>query len=504
MSIDKAVPMRILYIDIDSLRPDHLGCYGYHRRTSPNIDRIAAQAVRFENCYVSDAPCLPSRTALWTGRFGIHTGVINHGGTAAEPFVEGPGRGFKSTLGLSSWMHCLREAGLRTVTVSPFGERHSAWHWYANFSEVYNTGRSGMERADEISPAAIDWIRRNARSDDWFLHVNFWDPHTPYRTPAEYGEPFADAPLPPWLTEDVRRQHWEGCGPHSARELRGFDVGIEYEGGPYPRQPEAADSMAAVRMMFDGYDTGVLYADEHVGRVLDALAGQGVLDETVVIISSDHGETLGELNIYGDHQLADQITTRVPLIVRWPGVTRGPRVDRALHYQFDFAATLVELAGGRVPAVWDGRSFAGAFGSGGEGGRDFLVVSNGAWSCQRAVRFDHGDGEFLCIRSYHDGYHGFPDRMLLDLKHDPHEQNDLADARPDLVARSMEMLDRWHADMMRTATHAQDPMWTVLREGGPLHTRGALPGYLRRLKESGRGGWAQRLVASHPGDAAPS
>src|SRR5215212_3612028 len=97
-------PMRILYIDIDSLRPDHLSCYGYHRNTSPNIDRIASEGVRFENCYASDAPCLPSRTALWAGRFGIHNGVVNHGGVASEPFIEGPGRGFQSTLGMTSWM----------------------------------------------------------------------------------------------------------------------------------------------------------------------------------------------------------------------------------------------------------------------------------------------------------------------------------------------------------------------------------------------------------------
>src|SRR5438270_2108784 len=131
--------MRVLYIDIDSLRPDHLGCYGYHRDTSPNIDRIAAEGVRFEHCHVSDAPCLPSRTALFTGRFGIHNGVINHGGVAADPYIDGAGRRFRSTLGNTSWMRCLRQAGVKTATVSPFGERHSAWHWYANFSEVYNT-----------------------------------------------------------------------------------------------------------------------------------------------------------------------------------------------------------------------------------------------------------------------------------------------------------------------------------------------------------------------------
>src|SRR3569833_4707252 len=129
--------MRILYIDIDSLRPDHLGCYGYHRPTSPNIDRIAADGTRYDNYYVTDAPCLPSRTALWSGRYGIHTGVINHGGAAADPFVENRNRLNRSTLGRTSWMQCLRNAGLKTVTVSPFGERHSAWHWYANFNEIY-------------------------------------------------------------------------------------------------------------------------------------------------------------------------------------------------------------------------------------------------------------------------------------------------------------------------------------------------------------------------------
>ena len=70
--------MRILFIDIDTLRPDHLGCYGYHRNTSPNIDRLARTGVRFENCYVSDAPCLPSRSGLWSGRTGFHNGAINH------------------------------------------------------------------------------------------------------------------------------------------------------------------------------------------------------------------------------------------------------------------------------------------------------------------------------------------------------------------------------------------------------------------------------------------
>jgi len=485
--------MRVLYIDIDTLRPDHLGCYGYHRNTSPNIDRLASQGVRFDNCYVSDAPCLPSRSSLFSGRFGIHTGVINHGGVAADPFLEGPDRHFCQQFDSTHWMRQLRKAGLKTVSISTFGERHSAWWYYAGFQEMHNVGKYGMESAEEVTPIALDWIRRNASSDNWFLHYHIWDPHTPYRAPSEIGEPFANDPIPSWYTEDLRREHWNRPGPMSAQETRGWEA---YPSSKWPREVLAIRSMADARKMFDGYDTGVFYADRHVGMVLNALADAGVLEDTVIMLSSDHGETLGELNVYCDHHLADSITTRVPMILRWPGVTdpQAGRVDTGLYHQNDFAATMVELLGGKVPELWDGRAFTEAFKGGASAGRDWLVVSQGAWSCMRGVRFDH----YHFLRIYHDGYHGFPDRMLFDLKNDPHELRDIASQRPEITQKGCALLEQWHADMMRTATHPTDPMWTVLREGGAYHTRGALPKYLQRLRATGRGEWADRLACQHP------
>ena len=121
--------MRILYIDIDSLRADHLGCYGYHRKTSPAIDAIAAEGVRFNQCYTPDAPCLPSRTAFYSGRFGIHTGVVGHGGTAAEPKTQGPGRGFVDSFIEQGLARQLQKLGFHTAMISPFGQRHGA-HWF--------------------------------------------------------------------------------------------------------------------------------------------------------------------------------------------------------------------------------------------------------------------------------------------------------------------------------------------------------------------------------------
>jgi choline-sulfatase len=209
--------MRILYFDIDSLRPDHLGCYGYHRPTSPYIDFLASEGTTFTNVYTSDVPCLPSRTALWSGRFGYHTGVVNHGGTAAQPFVEGAGRGMQDEFAKTSWMAALRSAGVKTATISSFGERHAAWHWYAGYNEVYNSGKWGHDLAHEVAAVALDWLNRNGESDNWFLHVNLWDPHTPYRTPWSFGNLFAAWPLPDVYTPDYWRRGWRATGRTARR-----------------------------------------------------------------------------------------------------------------------------------------------------------------------------------------------------------------------------------------------------------------------------------------------
>ncbi len=487
--------MRVLYLDIDALRPDHLGCYGYHRDTSPNLDRIASRAVRFTNCYASDTPCCPSRTSLFSGKFGINQGVMCHAGERAVPFGEGRSRGFQDGLGRDGWMASLRDAGYHTATVSSFGHRHSAWWWYAGFSEVHDTGDDGMEPAHEVTPAALDWLRNNGSGDRWFLHVNYWDVHTPYRTPEAFGNPFADEPLPSWYTEALRREHWAGVGPQCARE-RGALNGEDDHHGRYPRQPHVIASMDDARRMFDGYDTAIRYVDHHIGLLLGELDRLGVLDETAIVVSADHGETLGELNIYGCHQTADHITTRVPMIVHWPGLTDAGRTDDALHYHLDVAATLTELAGGKPHEDWDGRGFASAFREGApSAGQAHLVLSHMQGSCQRAVRFNRDGGAYHFVRTYHDGLHGYPDRMLFEVASDPHELIDLAATRPDLTEHAATVLEAWLDEHLEPGQ--PDPMDTILAEGGPPHSRGWLSAYLKRLRDTGRADAADSLAARH-------
>ncbi len=484
--------MRILHIDIDSLRPDHLGCYGYHRATSPTIDWVASEGVRFTNCYVSDAPCLPSRTALVTGRFGIHTGVVAHHGTAADPFPIGPERRFSSTPGFEHWFLQLQRAGFYTVAVTPFPQRHAAWWFVGGLREWFNPGKNGNERADEINALAVPWLKQNARRDNWFLYVNYWDPHTPYRTPDEYGNPFEDDPPPDWLTEEILQQHWEGIGYRSAQ-----DSWVFWTGGQWSRMPEAIRTLDDWKRWIDGYDVGIRYVDDHIRQLLDILDEQGVLDETVIVITADHGENQGELNFYGDHHTGDYITLRVPLIVRFPGITEHQkgRVDTALHYQFDWAATLLELVGAKIPERWDAQSFATAFRAGREEGRPYIVGSQLAYLCQRMVRFDN----WALIRTYHAQFSDFPEVMLFNVENDSHELRDLANERPDVVEKGLSLLAEWHDAMMTTSTAPQpvDPLWTVLREG-PYDVRMNWQRYCERLKATGRAQWVPLIESRRP------
>ena len=484
--------MRIVYLDIDTLRADHLGCYGYGRSTTPNLDRLAQDSVLFERCYASDVPCLPSRTALFSGRFGTSTGVVSHGGTAADPIVEGAGRGFFSLLGKTAWPALMRKQGLRTASISSFAARHSAHHFCAGLDELISPGKLGLENADEVCAMAIDWIERHRDLPAWFLHVQLWDPHTPYRAPETFGEPFASAALPKWLSDEVRGRHFAGCGPHSAQEAVGFST--DYPFGAYPRQPRSMPSMREVRAMFDGYDTGVRFADEQLGKLFARLRELGLDDQTAIVVSADHGETLGELNVYGDHHTADEHTAHVPCLLRWPGL--GPRRFQSLCYQVDVAATVIDLLGGSIPPTWDGTSMANALRSGADVARAELVITQGAWTCQRAVRWDR----WLAIATLHDGYHDYPRWMLFDVVSDPHEQHDLAQDEPEMIRLAASKLERWQAAAVQRNSSGTDPLQTVLAEGGPWHTRGRLAVYLERLRSTGRATLAERLASAHAGE----
>jgi choline-sulfatase len=487
--------MRILYLDLDTLRPDHLGCYGYGRNTSPNIDKIAARGIIFDQVYCSDAPCLPSRTGLMTGLFGIHSGVVGHSGTCADLRIEGYRRGFRDSLFSTSLPAVLKKAGFYTVYIGGFGERHSSWSYYAGFREIYDTGKGGLESAEEVTPTVLDWIERNAARDNWYLHVNYWDAHTPYRAPQSFGNPFEAEPLSTWITPDILQRHRSLPGPHTAQDLAMYDNSTDPR---FPRHPGELETMDDLKRLVDGYDTGIAYMDSHIGQILASLERKGLLDDLAIIISSDHGENLGELGIYSEHATADHPTCRIPLIVRWPNRTGSRQVestrDHGLHYQLDVGPTLAELLGVPAPARWEGQSFASVIldsgnaptpGGGEAAGRPYLVLSQCAHVCQRSVRW----ASWLYVRTYHDGFHLFPEEMLFNIEKDPYEQVNLAQQQPEVCRQGLQILTGWFDQQMANMPegYLDDPMRIVLAEGGPTHARGVLQEYCERLEATGRG-----------------
>ena len=121
------------------------------------------------------------------------------------------------------------------------------------------------------------------------------------------------------------------------------------------------------------------------------------------------------------------------------------------------------------------------------------MVSQGAWTCQRGVRFDC----FHYVFTWHDAYHLYPEEMLFDLRADPHEQHDLIGTRDDVAREARSLLQRWTEAALPAAANGRDPLLHVLEEGGPFHTRGQLANYAERLRATGRGHLAERLLAAH-------
>ena len=134
--------MRIIVFDIDCLRPDHLGCYGYDRPTSPAIDAIAEQGICFDNHFCASSPCLPSRTAWSSGRFGINNGVVSNVRAGARFHIDNTSySGPKPENDML--MRVLRRTGLDTVSFSNFADRHSAPWFMVGWSEFHTPNLKG-------------------------------------------------------------------------------------------------------------------------------------------------------------------------------------------------------------------------------------------------------------------------------------------------------------------------------------------------------------------------
>ncbi|MEK7397435.1 MAG: sulfatase-like hydrolase/transferase [Candidatus Poribacteria bacterium] len=212
--------------------------------------------------------------------------------------------------------------------------------------------------------------------------------------------------------------------------------------------------------MINGYDTAIAYTDHHVKIVLDELDRQGILDDSAIIISADHGDAFGEHGIYSDHVCADECINRIPFIIKWPGISLENHKSDSFLYNLDLGPTLCDLLD--IPSVpdWDGISFKENIRGGSGVDRDYLVWDHGLYTVQRAVRTK----THLMIRTYDNFGYPLKPVELYDMVADPYQTTDICKGNNSIVQRCDHLMTEWIHEQRAKGHCIPDPVDEILRE----------------------------------------
>ncbi len=405
----------VLLITVDTLRPDRLGCYGYARPTSPNLDALAARGVRFESAYSSAPWTLPSYGSLFTGRLpGEHrAGIV----TEREALY---GTDTDST---SNATEVLRP-DLATLAEAFAG---GGWSTAMFQNNPYLSRAAGLERgfqryvsygsnARNGVDLALAWIED--RKGPWMLVLHLMDPHFPYAPPAPFDQRFA-----------------------------GRDVGTLENWPPdlaALRKERPSDEVA--RLSSDLYDGEIAFTDAEIGRLLGMLETKGIGKDTIVVLHSDHGEEFWEHGGCDHGHAQHEELLRVPLVVAWPGRVPEGRVVEPRVRALDLYATLLDLAGLPVPEDVESRSLKPLFDAGGDPRQ---VIAEAVHAGRREMKAILRGPLKLVAR-------GADENRLYSLDDDPAERIDLAPARAQEVETLRRFLSTHHARSKEAAKHARE------------------------------------------------
>ena len=415
--------MNVVLIALDTQRADHLGCYGYHRRTSPFIDGIARRGVLFERCYAPNIPTHPSFTTMLTGKEAITHNIVNIGG--GVPLADG----------VRLLPEILGEHGYATAAVDSMGR-----HFTRGFDEyvTYQWDTSNptvLRKAEAVTAQALPVIMRlREQPRPFFLFIHYWDPHTPYLPPPPYRRKFYPRERDPYDPHN-----------HSMDEVWTWEPFKWYL---HQWLPGVTDAAYVINL----YDGETSYMDRHLRLVFQALAP--VQGRTLVIVTADHGEILNEQLGYFDHHGLYEGNVRVPLILYWPGKLPGGRRVPGFVQNLDLAPTVLELAGAPDRDRMEGLSLLPSIFGLRDGNYDELYLSEATWEVKRAIRTDR----WKLIDSIEPDPHGRPMQELFDLEADPREQHNLVDEFPEQARALHARLAAWVACRLAETGRTVDPL----------------------------------------------
>ncbi len=434
--VPPAATANVLLVVLDTVRADHLSLYGYPRPTTPNIDRLAARGIRFDEARASAPWTLPSHATMLTGRWPHELGAEwktpllgGHPPTLAEYLGA---HGYATAGFVANDFYCsyathldrgfahyedfvmprlvaLRTAGLVEYLLEAFLQltdaveggpilpvRRAVFHWFALDQRKY---------AASINRSFVDWLSRSRPARrPYFAFLNYIDAHSPY------------TPSPGMI-------HRFGSFPRTADEKW-----IVYE--KWPLLDRTMLQKPLIDLGRDAYDDGLGYIDDQIGWLVDELARCGELDRTLLIVTSDHGEGFGEHDLFEHGESLYRTEIRVPLVIVPPGGGDGQRVVKKTVSLRDLPATIVNLVGLADGSPFPGQSLAAAWreqagGHGFDGDEPVLSElaapnpinpNSGRSPASRGPLVSIAQGDFVYIRNEKDD-----SEQLFDIQDDPRE-----------------------------------------------------------------------------------
>ena len=391
----------IVLLGVDSLLATHMSCYGYDRLTTPHIDRFAESGTLFEKTYSPHIPTTSAYASMLTGldTFSTQVVALRH---------QGPLREEVKTLA-----EILRDDGYDTTCVGFSGPSARGFDTYLEYSG-WGPDESGRSpKAENLNKTTLPELNRLIDQSDekpFFLFLRHMDPHSPYLPPAPYERMF---------------YHGDECDPSntSMEPVMTFKPFCDYFASWMP--PGITDKDYVIAQ----YDGAIAYMDACIQTLFNALETRGVLDETIVVINGDHGETLYDHECWFDHHGLYDVTLHVPLIIRYPGrVPTGKRVAGYNQHK-DLVPTLLELADIETDIAFDGESLTALMNGEITSYDSEFYITECTWMRKHGWRTP----EWKLIVALEPDFHFKPPVELYNLIQDPDENNNLVDTHPDIV-----------------------------------------------------------------------
>jgi arylsulfatase A-like enzyme len=337
----------VMFISIDTLRPDHLGCYGYESGSTPNIDRIAEEGITFGEAVAPSPRTGPSHISMLTGLYPNHHGATRNGESIAQQVLTLPeilsGSGYHTAGFVSGWPLRDEASGLAS-RFREYSENFSPLPWLPEVTfklrllnlAVVSGPKLGLfslrrvERNAALTTAEVArWLQRN-KDNPFFLWVHYYDPHLPYSPPATGQE-------------------------KSARNHQNQMNGDWWRWNTAEREELVTDKNLSDQLILL-YDEEISYVDAEIGRLHQKLKDLQLDNNTLIVITADHGESLGEHDSYFGHDDLFDTCLKVPLIMKYPA---GQWTHQQISHQtrlIDIAPTILDVLSIETQTQFDGKS----------------------------------------------------------------------------------------------------------------------------------------------------